>query len=202
MKLTAINGSPKPHGNTSTVLDAFLKGAESAGAETVQITLAKTEYKNCRGCNACHKDGVCIITDDFTKVFGEVMAADVLVLASPIYSMTVTAEMKAFIDRGQFLWAQKFITKTLGFSKEHLARHTGIYLATSGQNIPGIFDAAYPVVRAFFNDAGFSYTENVTFPGMDEHGSVKNWPEAVTDAERRGKEITEKFLHLEQCSSA
>lgn len=194
--IIAINGSPRRHGNTDTVLDAFLRGAEHAGATAGKISLVDIDHKNCRGCNACHKKGTCILTDDLTPIFDQVLAADILVLASPIYSMTVTAEMKSFIDRGQFLWAQKFVTKTLSFSEDHLKNHIGVYLGTSGQDIPHIFDAAFPVVRAFFNDAGFSYTENVLFAGMDQHGGVKGWPESVAFAEAEGERIAGRIAKL------
>ncbi|HJK01406.1 MAG TPA: flavodoxin family protein [Methanocorpusculum sp.] len=190
IKIVAVNGSPRKHGNTDTVLDFFLHGAKSVGATTKKISLVDINHKNCQGCNACHNKGVCILKDDLTSIFDEVLAADILVLASPIYSMSVTAEMKSFIDRGQFLWAQKFVTKTLAFSDAHLRTHIGVYLGTSGQNLPHIFDAAFPVVRAFFNDAGFSYTENVLFAGMDLHGGVMGWPESVIFAEAEGIRIT------------
>ena len=193
MKVIAINGSPRKGGNTETVLDAFIEGAQEAGADVEKIRLVEIDHKNCRGCNACHKTGICIIKDELTPVFDKLLTADILVLASPIYSMTVTAEMKSFIDRGQFLWAQKFFTKTLSFSEEHLAKHTGVFFATSGQSMRSIFDSAFPVVRVFFNDAGFSYTENVLFPGMDKHGGVKGWPESLVEARERGKEIVKKM---------
>ncbi len=193
IKMFVINGSPRKHGNTETVLDAFIEGAKEAGADVEKIRLAEIDYKNCKGCNACHKTGVCVIKDDLTPVFDQLLAADILVLASPIYSMSVTGEMKSFIDRGQYLWSQKFVTKTLFFSEEHLAKHIGVYLGTSGQDIPHIFDSAFPVVRAFFNDSGFSYTENVLFPGMDKHGGVKGWPESVVEAKKRGGEIVKKM---------
>lgn len=195
VKILAINGSPRKNGNTETVLDAFLKGAADAGAETKKVRLADVNFKCCKGCNACHKKGLCIIKDDLSAYFDEVLKADILVLASPIYSMTVTAEMKAFIDRGQFLWAQKFITKTLVFNEEHLKKHIGVFMSTSGQPVDGIFNAAFPVVRAFFNDAGFTYSENVLFAGMDAHGGVKSWPESVDDAYSRGREITVALQH-------
>jgi len=193
MNIIAFNGSPRKNGNTATVLSAFLEGAEDAGAKTMAIRLADISFKNCKGCNACHKTGKCIIADDLTPVFDQLLAADVLVLASPIYSMTVTSEMKAFIDRGQFLWAQKFKTGTLKFDDAHLKTHTGVFIGTSGQDVEHIFNAAFPVVRAFFNDAGFSYTENVLFPGMDVRGGVKAWPESTEEAYARGKVLAEKF---------
>jgi multimeric flavodoxin WrbA len=189
-QIIAINGSPRKHGNTDTILDAFLRGAESAGATTNKISLVDINHENCRGCNACHGKGTCILKDGLTPIFDAVLAANILVLASPIYSMTITAEMKSFIDRGQYLWVQKYITKTLVFSEDHLKCHLGVYLGTSGRDMPHIFDAAFPVLQAFFNDAGFSYTENVLFAGMDQHGDIKGWPESMMFAETEGIRIT------------
>ncbi len=194
INLLAINGSPRKGGNTETVLDAFLKGAEDAGASVTKRRLVEIQHKNCRGCNECHKTGVCVIRDNLTPVFEDILSADILVLASPIYSMSVTAEMKSFIDRGQFLWARKFVTKTLVFDKEHLAKHVGVFVGTSGQDIPDIFGAAFPVVRAFFNDSGFTYSKNVLFPGMDKHGGVKGWPESVVAAEKAGRDIVGEMM--------
>ncbi len=191
--MLVINGSPRKGGNTETVLNAFVEGAKEAGAEVTVIRLVEIDHKNCKGCNSCHKNGVCVIRDALTPVFDQMLQSDILVLASPIYSMSVTAEMKSFIDRGQFLWAQKFIRKTLVFDAEHLKKHKGVFLGTSGQDLPYIFDSAFPVVRAFFNDSGFSYAENVLFPGMDKHGGVQGWPESVVEAKKRGKEIVMKM---------
>ena len=193
IKMLAINGSPKKDGNTETVVDAFIKGAKEAGAEVTKIRLVELELKTCKGCNSCHKNGVCVIRDALTPLFKEMLETDILVLASPVYSMSVTSEMKSFIDRGQFLWAQKFIRKTLSFDSAHLKKHMGVYLGTSGQDIPEIFDAVFPIMKAFFNDSGFSYKENVLFPGMDKRGGVKGWPESVVEAKRRGGEIVMKM---------
>lgn len=195
-KIIAINGSPRKNGNTETVLDAFLRGAEKVGSETKKFRLSELEFRNCRGCNACHKKGVCVLKDDLTPLFDEILKSDILVLASPIYSMTVSAEMKAFIDRGQFLWAQKFKTQTLVFDEKHLKTHTGVFLSTSGQELSTVFDAAFPTVKAFFNDSGFSYTENVLFSGMDLRGGVKNYPESTAKAEKRGFEIASHAVKL------
>lgn len=194
MKVLSISGSPRKGGNTETVLAAFMKGAADAGAETKTVRLADLKFRNCKGCNACCKKGSCVISDELTSLFDDVLEADVLVLASPIYSMSVTAEMKGFIDRGQFIWARKFILKTLQFSDEHVKRHIGVFLSTSGKDMPHVFDAAFPVVRAFLHDAGFSYNDNVLFPGMDEKGGARVWTESSDEAYARGGEIVRRIM--------
>ena len=188
VKVLGISASPKKYGNTEKLLDSFLKGAKEAGGETEKVTLKNLHYRSCQACNTCHKTGVCVLKDDFAPLYEKIMNdVDILVLASPIYSMTITAEMKSFIDRGQFLWARRFVKKDLTFDMEHLMSHKGIFISTSGQDLDDVFDAAFPVVRALFNGAGFDYCKNVTAQGMDKYGGIDSCPEALREAEEAGK---------------
>ena len=57
------------------------------------------DVKPCRGCGACHKTGQCVIKDDFKEVEDALLKADGIVLASPNYIFSVTAQMKALMDR-------------------------------------------------------------------------------------------------------
>ncbi|MDD3406862.1 MAG: flavodoxin family protein [Methanomicrobium sp.] len=189
IKVMGITGSPKIHGNTEKLLDSFLKGAEDAGAQIVKIKLRNQKYTSCQGCNKCHKTGVCVLKDELTPVFESIMNdVDILVIASPIYSMTITAEMKALIDRTQYLWARKFIKKDLSFDRKHMERHKGIFISTAGQDNKNVFDAAFPVLKAFFNDAGFDYSLNITANAMDKYGGIENRTDILSDAENKGKE--------------
>jgi multimeric flavodoxin WrbA len=184
-----ISGSPHRHGNTETLLDSFLDGAKSAGASVEKVVLKDLEYSACRGCNACHKDGNCIVKDDAPPLFEKIMATDCLAVSSPIYSMGITAQLKGFIDRGQYLWARRFVLKTLEFSPEHLARHKGIFISTAGQNWSHVFDGAYPSLTALFHDAGFEYYDNIVANNMDEFKGIKNHPTALKDAFLKGQKV-------------
>ncbi|MDD1690107.1 MAG: flavodoxin family protein [Methanoregula sp.] len=184
-----ISGSPHRHGNTETLLDSFLDGARSAGATVEKVVLKDLDYSACRGCNACHKDGNCIVKDDAIPLFERMMVADCVAVASPIYSMGITAQLKGFIDRGQFLWARRFVTKTLEFSPEHLARHKGIFISTAGQSWSHVFDGAYPSLTALFHDAGFEYYDNIVANNMDEYKGIKNHPTAMNDAFLKGQQV-------------
>ncbi|MCP1661495.1 MAG: flavodoxin family protein [Methanocalculus sp. MSAO_Arc1] len=189
MKALGISGSPRRRGNTEMLLDAFLAGAEEAGADCEKIVLCDLEFSSCKGCNACHKTGECIVEDDLTPIFEEILEAGIVALASPIYSMSVTAELKAFIDRGQVFWARKFILKDLFFDEEHTRQHRGVFISTAGQDWDHVFDAAYPVITAFFNDIGFAYRDNITAGNMDGYKGIKAHPTALTEAEERGRKI-------------
>ncbi|HPQ76607.1 MAG TPA: flavodoxin family protein, partial [Methanoregulaceae archaeon] len=132
VNVMGISGSPHRHGNTETLLDAFLDGAAEEGAGIEKVILKKLDYSPCRGCNTCHKTGVCIMEDDAPPLFDRILSMDCIAVASPIYSMGITAELKGLIDRAQYLWAKKFVLKTLYFPNEHIQRHKGVFISTAG----------------------------------------------------------------------
>ena len=191
VKVLGISGSPRRHGNTETLLDSFLDGAKSAGAEVEKVVLKDIDYSPCRGCNACHKTGECIVKDDAPALFEKMFAADCVAVASPIYSMGITAQLKGFIDRAQYLWARKFILKTLDFSEDYIRRHKGVFISTAGQNWDHVFDGAFPAVTALFHGTGFDYSDNIIANNMDQYGGITNHPAALNDAFLKGKEIAE-----------
>ncbi len=100
MKLLAIIGSPRGmHGNTGQVLEAVLRGAREAGAEVVVRSLSELTINPCVACDACHRTGICAQKDDFRALWAAMREADMLVLASPNYIVSVSAQLKALFDR-------------------------------------------------------------------------------------------------------
>jgi multimeric flavodoxin WrbA len=189
IKVLGISGSPHRHGNTETLLDSFLDGAKTAGASVEKVVLRDLDYFPCRGCNACHKTGECIIKDDAIMLFDKIPHVDAIAVASPIYSMGITAELKGLIDRGQYLWARKFILKTLYFPNEHIIRHKGIFISTAGLSWDNVFDGAFPAITAFFNGVGFEYYDNIIANNMDQFKGIKNHPTALREAFEKGQKV-------------
>lgn len=187
--ILGISGSPRRHGNTETLLDSFLEGAKAAGASVEKVVLKDLDFTACQGCNACHKTGNCIVKDDAPALYEKILSSDCIAVASPIYSMGITAQLKGFIDRAQYLWARKFILKTLSFSDDHIRKHKAVFISTAGQNRPDVFNAAFPAITALFNGCGFGYFANIMASNMDEVGGIKNHPTALKDAYEKGQEL-------------
>jgi len=100
MKIISLLGSPHGlKGNTAGLLRYVLDGAEAAGAKTEVIVLKGSTVLPCRGCDVCHKKGYCVQKDSFESVKEKIIKADGLVLASPNYIFSVSAQLKAFMDR-------------------------------------------------------------------------------------------------------
>ena len=191
-----ISGSPHRHGNTETLLDRFLEGAQAAGASVDKVVLKALQYSPCRGCNACHKDGECIVKDDAVILYERIMASDCLAVASPIYTMGITAELKGFIDREQYLWAKKFILKTLYFSDDHINRHKAVFISTAGLGWDNVFDGAFPIITALFNTVGFEYYDNIIANDLDRYGGIRQHPTAMNEAFEKGQKVVRVLKKL------
>mgnify|MGYP001406522929 CR=1 FL=1 len=102
MKITVFNGSPRAgKGNTHAMVQAFLEGANDAGASSETIFLAKKNIDHCDGCFLCWTShpGECVIKDDMKILLEKLMASDVIVYATPVYVDNVTGILKTFMDR-------------------------------------------------------------------------------------------------------
>jgi multimeric flavodoxin WrbA len=100
MRIVAIMGSPHGmKGNTGALLGPLVEGAASAGAEVQTFLLGQMNVKPCRACDCCHRTGTCGVDDDFETIRSAIAAADGVVLASPNYIFSASAQMKAFMDR-------------------------------------------------------------------------------------------------------
>lgn len=100
MKILAINGSPRGMGGTTgRLLEEVLAGAVQAGADIEIVSLSETPIKPCVACDACHKVGICPVKDEYEDIREKLLAADAFILATPNYLFSVTAQLKAFLDR-------------------------------------------------------------------------------------------------------
>ena len=100
MKILMLTGSAHRHGTSAALADAFIKGAEEAGHEVYRFDAALKKVHPCIACEKCHtgNDG-CVFKDDMEEVIPRLLAADGVVLVSPIYYYNVSAQLKAVIDR-------------------------------------------------------------------------------------------------------
>lgn len=94
-----IVGSGRPGGNTAQLVNAFRRGAEEAGHRVEIVSLIKTKVNPCLGCNACRWGKPCVQRDDFNELVPKLKAADLIVLASPLYMFSYSARISALIER-------------------------------------------------------------------------------------------------------
>ncbi len=114
-KVLILEGSPRRNGNSAILSEEFTRGAEEAGCSVEKVQIAHKKIAGCLGCNGCYRNGgSCVQKDDMAEVREKMLAADVIVLASPIYFYSMTAQMKAVIDRS-YAFYQQLAGKTFYF---------------------------------------------------------------------------------------
>jgi multimeric flavodoxin WrbA len=99
-KVLVFSSSPRRNGNSDLLCDQFIKGAREAGHHAEKIFLKDVKINYCNGCGTCI-DGKneCPQKDDMAGILDKMIAADILVLATPVYFYTMSAQMKTLIDR-------------------------------------------------------------------------------------------------------
>ncbi len=106
-KVLILSGSPRLGGNSDTLCDQFLKGAQDAGNDVEKIFVAGKNIGYCRACYYCTKhDGECCLKDDMGELLQKMLDANVIVLSSPVYFYSISAQLKTVIDRTVARWLE------------------------------------------------------------------------------------------------
>uniref|UniRef100_A0A831ZTC5 Flavodoxin family protein n=1 Tax=Desulfacinum infernum TaxID=35837 RepID=A0A831ZTC5_9BACT len=127
MKVVAINGSHRKGMNTAAMLGLVLEEAARGGAETELVELVDCRIEYCLSCNQCLREPKCSIRDDDMPALAEKMlAADAVILGSPVYFGNVTARLKTFMDRTRWLHMRKNLLEgKLGAALTHAGLRNG-----------------------------------------------------------------------------
>lgn len=98
-RVLLLSGSPRQNGNSEILCQQFAKGAEEAGHQVELVRVHDLQIGACRACYACRATKACVQKDDMTALLEKLIAADVIVLATPVYFYTMDGQMKTMIDR-------------------------------------------------------------------------------------------------------
>jgi len=100
-KLFVVLGSPRKRGNSAILAAQVVKGAKSSGAQVETIFLHGLNIAPCKSCYACQKENSrgCSIDDAMQDLYPKLIAAEAMLIASPVYWFTMSAQTKIFMDR-------------------------------------------------------------------------------------------------------
>lgn len=100
MKVTVITGSPNKKGTTALLADKFIAGATEAGHDVHRFDAAFEDVKPCLSCGYCAShESECVNKDSMSKLNDKLFDADVIVFVTPVYYYTMSAQLKAAVDR-------------------------------------------------------------------------------------------------------
>ena len=99
-KVLILSSSPRRGGNSDTLCNEFMRGAIESGNEAEKVFLRDKTIHYCTGCSTCSlHEKPCPQKDDAAEIIEKMVAANVIVMATPVYFYTMSAQMKTLIDR-------------------------------------------------------------------------------------------------------
>lgn len=188
LKVLGISTSPRLNGNSDLLLREALAGAESTGAQVEYLRACDLNIAPCVECNACYTTGRCQVEDDYQSVLKKLLDADRLIFATPVFFMTVCSQAKMLIDRGQCLWANKYVLKKPLFQTGRRDRRAMV-VAVGGSKNTRQFDNIKFTMKIYFDVLDMKYVSNLFVNKVDERGAIKKHPSALKEAFRLGKEL-------------
>ena len=184
-KILALFGSPRKKGNTTVLANQIILGAESKGAEVETVYLNDLSIKPCQGCYACQEENSrgCAVDDDMQGIYPKITEADALIIASPVYWFTMSAQTKIFMDRCIATYNEDPEKSQLHGKKIAIAMTFGDKDAFSSGCVNALrtFQDAYNFVGA--DIAGMVYGS------AEEPGEIAADTELMKDAEALGKKL-------------
>jgi multimeric flavodoxin WrbA len=184
LKVLGIMGSPRIKGNADLLLDEALRGAQESGAEVEKIIVDKLKIAPCREYYGCLNDGNCVIRDDMDDIFPKILGADAVIVATPIFFYTVSAQLMLLISRCQALWARKYILKNLDMPVKK-----GAFISVGATRGAKLFDGPKLTIKYFFQAINADYSDELLIRGVDKRGEIKEHPDSLTAAYELGQKL-------------
>ena len=186
-RLTALLGSPRKGGNTDTLLEKALDAARASRVQVKKIVLNDLNIRPCQECSGCREKGICVIKDDMTVVYKALEEADSVLVASPIFFASVSAQTKTMIDRMQCFWVRKYVLHR----QNTLKKRSGAFIACGGFKKESFFNCAEKVIDTFFKVQDIDYIEGLFAGGVDSVGDMLKQEKMLKKAYDLGKRLTE-----------
>jgi putative NADPH-quinone reductase/putative sterol carrier protein len=122
MRVVVLRGNPRKTGYTQRVTDWFVQGLKEAGAFVEDVDLSSVSILPCNGCYHCWLDtpGQCVHGDQMSELQEQLLAAEVMVCATPLYYFSMSAHLKLFFERLLPLSAPGIVPSRAGHSRNRL----------------------------------------------------------------------------------
>ncbi|MGD9505771.1 MAG: flavodoxin family protein [Syntrophobacteraceae bacterium] len=191
MLIVGIYGSPRKEGNTDLMLDAFLEGAASRGAEIKRVYVRDLDVKGCLECGHCDKTGACVIKDDMGYVLDLLEEAHRIVVAAPMFFYGVPGQLKLLVDRSQSSYMKHDLARKAG--KEDVQERTkrGFFLSAGATKGKRLFDCGVLMAKYFFDALNASYAGDLCFARVEDKGAIHEHPTAIEECRTAGEAFAE-----------
>lgn len=179
MKITVITGSPRKHGNSFAMTEAFINEAKQCGHEVKRFDAAFMKIGGCHACQTCYKTGkACSFDDDFNTIAPAILEADAIVFTMPVYWYSIPSQIKGVIDR---------IYSLVVGGKDYAGKKCGLIACCEEKDMT-VFDGVKIPVERSATLLKWTMAGEVLVPGVLEEGDIDK-----TDGCEQAKDLAHKF---------
>jgi multimeric flavodoxin WrbA len=184
-KVLVFLGSPRKNGNSALLAKQVMDAAKAAGAQVESFYLHGMNIKPCTACDACRRKDQkdCILKDDMAPLYAKLRKADAVVMATPVYWFTVSAQTKLFMDRWYAMGGDE------GYPFK--GKRFGIVLTYGGED--PFSSGAVNALRTFQDALGYTGAEiaGMVYGSADKAGDIKKNKALLKEAYQLGKELAD-----------
>jgi len=182
-KVIVVLGSPRKGGNSATLADEVITGIEAAGGKVEQFFLHGMHIAPCSGCEACQELTAknCVIQDDMQTLYPKLREADAIVIASPVYWFTVSAQTKTFMDR----------CYALGGPQGHALKGKRLGIVLAYADADPFKSGAVNAIRMFQDSCAYigATLAGTVYGSASQPGEIKNNSAVMSEAYALGMKV-------------
>ncbi len=181
-QILILKGSPREHGNSAALAEQAAAGARANGAQVESVYLHGLDIRPCDACDLCKEPGgSCVIEDDMQPLYPKLVDADAIILATPIYWFTFTAQLKVCMDRWYAFQSSRW--------NEISNKPFGIILTYGDTDL--YTSGGINAIHTFETMARFLHAEivEVVHGSVNDVGEAEQHPELMQQAYRLGQTL-------------
>lgn len=179
-RILVLNGSPREHGNTRMLSEAFITRSIQRGNIVKKYNIPDLNIGGCIDCDKCFTDDVpCVIKDDFNEIAQEIIEADVIVFSAPVYFYSLPGQMKCFLDRLNCFYV----------GKKNLSGKKYAIMSSCEEKDMSSFDGLRIPIERSAEEFGWTRLDEVLAPNMAEAKDIEQ-----TDGIRRARELADRII--------
>jgi hypothetical protein len=181
LKVVGIVASPRKGMNTDTIVSKMLEGAGTTGASTEKLYVNDLAIKPCQACSKSPKPDFCFYHDGMDKIYDAINTADAVIIGTPAYYDTISAQLKLVIDRCNCLTEMLTLPDGRVTFKSRVAkRKKGIFVwvADFSRNP----EPALATIRLWCKDAGIDLIDVFTVTDSDRGEGARNRQDVLQKA--------------------
>ena len=188
MRILGISGSPVKNGNVDLLVQQVIKGVKSKRVKAEILYLDRMNISPCKSCSKNPEPEFCMIKDDMDIIYDKLKKSDALVLGSPIYFDTISAQMKLFLDRCNCLTPLVKKNNRYYFKSRLKRKRKGVIILVAGEKQR--FDYALSTLKGFFIWANIKFVDKILYAhSFFEKGKVKEDKKIMQKAFDLGKKL-------------